>query len=166
MNTNIWHDRNEKPTRNCELGYIIVGILGDMTHIWCTTPEEFAYKTKRYNFRYWAYDDEILPLKKIFTNLDKGLAYFDGFINGSKQSNESQPSTMVDILKLWHDVYEEPEIGSNIIVVDKYGQWWDIQPYDGEYDGYGGLTGWECCVAHYNNIQRWAYIDDLLPKTK
>ena len=67
---------------------------------------------------------------------------------------------------LWHDAYKEPEIGSNIIVVDKYGQWWEIQPYDGEYDGYGGLTGWECFVAHYNNIQRWAYIDDLLPKTK
>ena len=64
---------------------------------------------------------------------------------------------------VWHDAYKEPEIGSNIIVVDKYGQWREIQPYDGEYDGYGSLTGWECCVAQYNNIQRWAYIDDLLP---
>ena len=71
-----------------------------------------------------------------------------------------------DLSQLWHDAYKEPEIGSNIIVVDKYGQWREIQPYDGEYDGYGSLTGWECCVAQYNNIQRWAYIDDLLPKTK
>ena len=69
-----------------------------------------------------------------------------------------------DLSQLWHDAYKEPEIGSNIIAVDKYGQWWEIQPYDGEYDGYGGLTGWECCVVHYNNIQCWAYIDDLLPK--
>ena len=64
----------------------------------------------------------------------------------------------------WHDAYEEPEIGSNIIVIDKKGQWWDIQPYDGEYDGYGGLTGWRCCVVHYN-IQHWAYMSDLRPKT-
>lgn len=67
-------------------------------------------------------------------------------------------------LNVWHDVSEEPQIGSNIVVVDEDGQWWDIQPYDGEYDGYGDLTGWRCCVVHYNNIQSWAYISDLLPK--
>ena len=70
-----------------------------------------------------------------------------------------------DLSSLWHDVSEEPQIGSNIVAVDEKGQWWDIQPYDGEYDGYGGLTGWRCCVVHYN-IQSWAYISDLLPKTK
>ena len=64
----------------------------------------------------------------------------------------------------WHDAYEEPEIGSNIIVIDKKGQWWDIKPYDGDYNGYGGLTGWRCCVVHYN-IQHWAYMSDLRPKT-
>ena len=69
-----------------------------------------------------------------------------------------------NLLSLWHDASEEPQIGSNIVVVDEKGQLWDIQPYDGEYDGYGGLTGWRCCVVHYNNIQSWAYIKDLLPK--
>lgn len=69
-------------------------------------------------------------------------------------------------VNVWHDVSEEPRIGSNIVVVDKKGQWWDIQPYDREYDGYDGLTGWRCCVVHYNNIQSWAYISDLLPKTE
>ena len=67
-------------------------------------------------------------------------------------------------VNVWHDASEEPQIGSNIVVVDEDGQWWDIQPYDGEYDGYGDLTGWRCCVVHYNNIQSWAYIPDLLPK--
>ena len=69
-----------------------------------------------------------------------------------------------DLSSLWHDVSEEPQIGSNIVVVDEDGQWWDIQPYDGEYDGYGDLSGWRCCVVHYNNIQSWAYISDLLLK--
>ena len=63
-----------------------------------------------------------------------------------------------------HDINEEPELGSNIIVIDKNWQWWDIQHYDGEYDGGGDLTGWRCCVVLYNNIQYWAYINDLLPK--
>ena len=87
--------------------------------------------------------------------------YKIGCIDGLDAADEKPDTT-----KLWHNAYKEPEIGSNIIAVDKYGQWWEIQPYDGQYDGYGSLTGWECCVAHYNNIQRWAYIDDLLPKTK
>lgn len=67
---------------------------------------------------------------------------------------------------VWHDIREEPELGSNIIVIDKNWQWWDIQSYDGEYDGCGDLTGWRCCVVLYNNIQYWAYINDLLPKNK
>ena len=85
--------------------------------------------------------------------------YKIGCIDGLEAA-DAEPN----LASLWHDAYKEPEIGSNIIVVDKYGQWREIQPYDGEYDGYGSLTGWECCVAQYNNIQRWAYIDDLLPK--
>lgn len=85
----------------------------------------------------------------------------DAFENGAKWADKHP-----DLSHIWHDAYEEPEIGSNIIVVDENGRWWDIKPYDGEYDGYGDLTGWKCCVVHYNNIQRWAYIDDLLPKTK
>ena len=87
--------------------------------------------------------------------------YIKGFTEGVKWADKHP-----DLSQLWHDAHEEPEIGSNIIVVDENGQWWDIKPYDGDYDGYGDLTGWECCVVHYNNIQRWAYIDDLLPKTK
>lgn len=69
-----------------------------------------------------------------------------------------------DISQVWHDASEEPEIGSNIVVIDKDGQWWDIQPYNSDdYDGYG-LKGWPCCSLDYNHIQKWAYISDLLPK--
>lgn len=103
------------------------------------------------------YTDNIPEITELFTKSDMYSAYVVGAMWADKHPDLSQ---------LWHDAYKEPEIGSNIIVVDKYGQWWEIQPYDGEYDGYGSLTGWECCVAQYNNIQRWAYIDDLLPKTK
>lgn len=71
---------------------------------------------------------------------------------------------LVDLSKIWHDMSEEPNNGSNIVAIDKDGQWWDIQPYhSGDYDEYG-LDGWSCCILNYNNIQKWAYISDLLPK--
>lgn len=76
---------------------------------------------------------------------------------------------------LWHDASEEPQIGSNIVAIDKEGQWWDIQPYDNDYgcqwcdkhpydDDCDGIERWRCWVCHFNDIQKWAYIDDLLPK--
>lgn len=105
-------------------------------------------------------DEEILKACKSFLSaypsIDQaGLSI--GFLDGVVWSDKHP-------VNVWHDASEEPQIGSNIVVVDKDGQWWDIQPYDGEYDGYGDLTGWRCCVVHYNNIQSWAYISDLLPK--
>lgn len=102
-------------------------------------------------------EEEILSeAKKYYSD---SINCYNAFLHGVEFAEEHPKN-------IWHDASEEPEIGSNIVVVDKNGQWWDIQPYDGEYDGYGGLTGWRCCVAHYNDIQHWAYINDLLPKTK
>ena len=68
-----------------------------------------------------------------------------------------------DLGQVWYSASEEPKIGSNIVAIDKDGEWWDIQPYDGDYDGYG-LKGWRCCIRTYNGIQKWTYIEDLLPK--
>lgn len=99
-------------------------------------------------------EDAIIEAKKYYRN---DIKCYDAFLHGVEWAEEQ-------IANVWHDASEEPQIDSNIVVVDEDGQWWDIQPYDGEYDGYGDLTGWRCCVAHYNNIQSWAYIRDLLPK--
>ena len=65
-------------------------------------------------------------------------------------------------INVWHNVSEEPKIGSNIVAIDENRQWWDIQPYNGNYDWHG-LDGWRSCIRTYN-IQKWAYINDLLPK--
>lgn len=59
-------------------------------------------------------------------------------------------------INVWHDASEEPKIGSNIVTINRNGKWWDIRPYDGDYC-------WRSWVSSYD-IQRWAYIDDLLPK--
>ena len=100
-------------------------------------------------------EEQIISEAKKYYSGD--IKCYDAFLHGVEWVEEHQ-------VNVWHDVSEEPQIGSNIVVVDEDGQWWDIQPYDGEYDGYGDLTGWRCCVVHYNNIQSWAYISDLLPK--
>ena len=99
-------------------------------------------------------EDAIIEAKKYYRN---DIKCYDAFLHGVEWADEHP-------INPWRDASEEPQIGSNIVVVDEKGQLWDIQPYDGEYDGYGGLTGWRCCVVHYNNIQSWAYIKDLLPK--
>ena len=103
---------------------------------------------------------------KTFPTSKEGRSYESAWAAGGFEMGAHWADEHPNLSSLWHDASEEPKIGSNIVVVDKNGQWWDIQPYDGEYDGYGDLTGWRCCVVHYNNIQCWAYIDDLLPKTK
>lgn len=68
-----------------------------------------------------------------------------------------------NLASLWRNVSEEPKIGSNIVAIDRNAQWWVIQPYDDDYKGCR-LKGWESCVHNYNDIQKWAYISDLLPK--
>ena len=63
---------------------------------------------------------------------------------------------------IWHDATEEPKIGSNIVAINKYGKWCDIKSYGSKYY-LGGLKGWKCRVRTFD-IQKWAYISDLLPK--
>lgn len=79
---------------------------------------------------------------------------FAAFVEGASRANYEHA-------KVWHKASDEPEIGSNIVVIDYDGQWLDIQPYDGDYNGYGDLTGWACCAIHYN-IKQWAYINELI----
>lgn len=86
--------------------------------------------------------------------------YFTLMCDSFKQGAEWADSNPKNV---WHNASEEPEIGSNIVAIDKLGQLWIIQPYDGDYNGCR-LKGWRCCVHNYNDIQKWAYISDLLPK--
>ena len=69
-----------------------------------------------------------------------------------------------NLASLWHDASEEPIFHSDIVVIDKHNGWWDIQSYDDKDYDYKELYGWEACVENYE-IVRWAYIDDLLPKS-
>lgn len=93
-----------------------------------------------------------------------GQGHTDGVLDTYVSIVVDDDRNLVDLSKIWHDASEEPNNGSNIVAIDKDGQWLDIQPYhSGDYGVYG-LKGWSCCILNYNNIQKWAYISDLLPK--
>ena len=67
---------------------------------------------------------------------------------------------LVDLSKIWHDASEEPEYScKQILYQDKYGDWF----FALQHDIVVVLEiNWEDFAAE--NISRWAYIDDLLPK--
>lgn len=65
-------------------------------------------------------------------------------------------------INIWHDVSEEPKIGFNIVVINKTGRLWNIRTHDDDYD-WLDIKDWVCFVHTYD-IQKWAYINDLLPK--
>ena len=67
---------------------------------------------------------------------------------------------LVDLSKIWHDASEEPEYScKEILYQDKYGAWF----FALQHDIVVVLEiNWEDFAAE--NISRWAYIDDLLPK--
>lgn len=67
-----------------------------------------------------------------------------------------------DTSSLWHDASEEPKEYSKIVIVDKDGEWWNIEYASDDFDG-SGLYGWDFCVRHYD-LKIWAYVSDLLPK--
>ena len=66
---------------------------------------------------------------------------------------------LVDLSKIWHDASEEPEyICKEILYQDKYGAWF----FALQHDIVKLIGNWERFAAE--NISRWAYISDLLPK--
>ena len=65
------------------------------------------------------------------------------------------------INSVWHDAETTPKENSKIVLIDKYGDWYNISYSFDEYDDAFG-KGWESCVREYE-IDKWAYINDLLP---
>lgn len=86
---------------------------------------------------------------------EPSLADCYSFLKGIKWADEHP-------VNIWHDASEEPKIGSNIVVINKTGRLWNIRAHSADYDWYD-IKDWICCVRTYD-IQKWAYIEDLLPK--
>lgn len=64
---------------------------------------------------------------------------------------------------LWHPISDKPEEHTDIIYIDEDKDFWDINNYDSNNfdDSFG--KGWES-ACRTQDIYKWAYKDDLLPK--
>lgn len=64
---------------------------------------------------------------------------------------------------LWHPASEKPEEHTDIIYIDEDKDFWDINNYDSNNfdDSFG--KGWKS-ACRTQDIYKWAYKDDLLPK--
>ena len=85
-------------------------------------------------------------------------AMYSGFISGAIWADNNP-----DLSLMWHDADDEPEDGSDVLLMDSEQRVIALsiakQCY---YEAYG-LLGWPAYVANFN-VVRWAYISDLLPK--
>ena len=61
---------------------------------------------------------------------------------------------------LWHDVNEEPQDGSHILMQYNYEGDKELKSFHIKYDEY---MNWQKLVKIYG-ISQWAYINDMLPK--
>lgn len=81
----------------------------------------------------------------------------DSFISGAKWA-------INEFLKdLWHPISDKPEEHTDIIYIDEDKDFWDINNYDSNNfdDSFG--KGWKS-ACRTQDIYKWAYKDDLLPK--
>ena len=97
---------------------------------------------------------------KAFTISHVGQGHTDGVLDTYVSIVVDDDRNLVDVSKIWHDASEEPQDDcKEILYQDKYGAWF----FALKHDIVVVLEiNWEDFAAE--NISRWAYIDDLLPK--
>lgn len=89
------------------------------------------------------------------------LAFLDGHIDGF---NAGAKWAINELLKgLWHSNTEKPKEDSNIVYIDENDEFWDIDNYNSDNfdDSFG--EGWDS-ACRTQNIYKWCYKEDLLPK--
>lgn len=83
---------------------------------------------------------------------------YDAFLHGVQWADNNP-----DLSLMWHDADDEPEDGSDVLLIDSEHR--AIAFNIGKvcyYETYG-LLGWPAYVANYD-VKRWAYISGLLPR--
>ena len=89
-------------------------------------------------------------------------------INPHEKSTE-----YTDLSQVWHDAKEEPKAGRQVIAIKDNTAFCGIyRPYDNKgytpryqglyWSGGGCLSG--AILAYWEDVIKWAYIEDLLPK--
>ena len=78
------------------------------------------------------------------------------FENGAKWA-DAHPANV------WHDAKEEPKFGEDVIAIDIDGV--SVAGVYKDYNG-KGIYRYHCFLCEWDAVDKWAYIKDLLPKTK
>lgn len=86
----------------------------------------------------------------------RGGELYNGFMTGAIWADNNP-----DLSLMWHDADDEPEDGSDVLLMDSERRVVNVKYHVGYYDAYG-LLGWPAYVANYD-VKRWAYISALLP---
>ena len=90
--------------------------------------------------------------------------YFS-FITGAEWADDNPPQGIVNLNKVWHDASEMPNNHSYIMfIIDRYTIKTDYVPACLKHCQLN-RSNWNEFVKDAN-IKQWAYINDLLPKTK
>lgn len=82
---------------------------------------------------------------------------YSAFISGAIWADNNP-----DLSLMWHDADDEPEDGSDVLLLDSEQRVTSTRYHVSYYD-VCGLLGWPAYVANYD-VKRWAYIHDLLPR--
>lgn len=85
-----------------------------------------------------------------------GQGHTDGVLDTYVSIVVDDDRNLVDLSKIWHDASEEPR-EYPILCQDELANVW-VQYSLNDY-----VDGWPECVE-FNDISKWAYIKDLLPK--
>ena len=97
----------------------------------------------------------IREAKSYYSN---NIKCYDAFLHGAQWADNNP-----DLSLMWHDADDEPEDGSDVLLLDSEQR--AIAFNIGKvcyYEAYG-LLGWPAYVLNYD-VKRWAYISDLLPR--
>lgn len=65
--------------------------------------------------------------------------------------------------KVWHDINEEPTDRSQCLVISKR-QTKDVVTYSSQFFYKGHVVAEPCKMYAMNDIVKWAYIEDVIPK--
>lgn len=96
-------------------------------------------------------EDAIIEAKKYYRN---DINCYDAFLHGVEWADEHT-------VNVWHDTSEEPKKGEDIIALDIDGI--SVSGIHKDYDG-NGIYRYDCFLCEWDDVVKWAYIRDLLPK--
>ena len=80
---------------------------------------------------------------------------YSAFISGAIWADDNPAQDVVNLNDVWHDASEEPRYNELMLGIDSDGV--SIYKWCGQGDSWNDF----CCI---NELVKWAYISDLLPK--